>query len=64
MSINRLQSINFVFIVMAISLSFAPFRMYLEQSMFLQMVIQLPILFIGGALISKTKCVTQFFSSI
>jgi len=50
--------------LIAISLSFAPLRIYLEQSMFVQMVIQLPILFISGALISETKLVTQFFSTI
>jgi hypothetical protein len=49
---------------MAISLSFSPFRIYLEQSMFVQMVIQLPILFICGALISETKSVKHFFSFI
>ena len=64
MRVHRSQFINFIFILVAISLSFTPFRMFLEQSMFVQMVIQLPILFIGGALISKTKPVTQFFSSI
>jgi len=58
------QAINLVFMVMAISLSFAPLRVYLEQSMFVQMVVQLPILFIGGALISKTKRIQQFFSFI
>jgi len=58
------QAINLVFMVMAISLSFAPLRVYLEQSMFVQMVLQLPILFISGALISKTKRIQQFFSFI
>ncbi len=64
MRFNRSQSINLVFIAMAISLSFSPFRIYLEQSMFVQMVIQLPILFIGGALINETKPIRRFFSFI
>lgn len=61
---NRFKFVNLIFIVVAISLSIPPFRIYLEQSMFVQMVIQLPILFIGGALLSETKQMKQFFSMI
>jgi hypothetical protein len=45
----------------AMSLSFGPLRIYLEQSMFIQMVIQIPILFIGGALLSETKILAKLF---
>lgn len=61
---NRFQFVNLAFMVTAISLSIPPLRIYLEQSMFVQMVIQIPILFISGALISETKRIKQFFSFI
>ena len=61
---NRFKFVNLIFIVVAISLSIPPLRIYLEQSMFVQMVIQLPILFIGGALLSETKPIRRFFSLI
>jgi hypothetical protein len=39
-------------VLIAASFSIPPVRVFLERSMFLQMVIQIPMLFIGGALLS------------
>jgi hypothetical protein len=36
-------------LMIAVGLSLPPFRALIEQSMFMQMVIQMPLLFIGGA---------------
>jgi len=36
-------------LMIAVGLSVPPFRAIIEQSMFMQMVIQMPLLFIGGA---------------
>ena len=40
-------------LILAIGLSVPPFRFLIEQSMFVQMVIQMPLLFIAGALLNR-----------
>jgi hypothetical protein len=53
-------------LIIAIGLSVPPFRAIIEQSMFMQMVIQMPLLFISGAFLNTftlSKKVTQSISS-
>jgi hypothetical protein len=52
--------------MIAIGLSVPPFRALIEQSMFMQMVIQMPLLFIGGAWLNTftgPKIFANYFSS-
>jgi hypothetical protein len=58
--------IIFGILIMAIGLSVPPFRALIEQSMFMQMVIQMPLLFIGGAYLntfSISKKISQYIAS-
>jgi hypothetical protein len=51
-------------LILAIGLSVPPFRFLIEQSMFVQMVIQMPLLFIAGALLNRlsiSKNITNIF---
>ena len=51
-------------LILAIGLSVPPFRFLIEQSMFVQMVIQMPLLFIVGALLNRlsvSKNITNIF---
>jgi len=53
-------------LIIAIGLSLPPFRVFIEQSMFIQMVIQMPLLFIGGAWLntfSWPKLLANYFAS-
>jgi len=60
------QSIGVFFLLcVAVGLSIPPFRFLIEQSMMMQMVIQMPLLFIGGAFLNhfpRAKKITQFVS--
>ena len=53
-------------LMIAVGLSVPPFRVIIEQSMFMQMVIQMPLLFISGAWLntfSISKKISQKLSS-
>jgi hypothetical protein len=53
-------------LMIAVGLSVPPFRTIIEQSMFMQMVIQMPLLFIGGACLNSftfTKKISQNMAS-
>jgi len=53
-------------LMIAVGLSVPPFRTIIEQSMFMQMVIQIPLLFIGGAWLNSfsfTKKISQNMAS-
>jgi hypothetical protein len=63
---NRQRIGIFFLLCVAVGLSVPPFRFLIEQSMMMQMVVQMPLLFIGGALLNHfplAKKITQFFSS-
>jgi len=51
-------------LILAIGLSVPPFRFLIEQSMFVQMVIQMPLLFVAGAFLNRfsiSKNITNIF---
>ena len=64
--LKRVPSQGFIFGVMllASSLSVPPLRIFIEQSMFVQMVIQIPILLFAGAMFSSYEHFRKIFSRL
>lgn len=56
------QWCTFIVLLCGAGLSVTPFRALIEQSMFVQMVVQMPLLFVGGFLLTRLRwvqCVLQ-----